>query len=248
MPRSVNITALRAGFGSKLAWIADREKPVILVGRDDADARHAADLAAAVGIMNLGGFLAGGFTSWREEQLPVARIPRMTVDELHEQQRPVQVLDVREQAEWDAGHIPGSVHTPYHDIDDGARGDRPRRPVAVICGSGQRSAVAAGLLELHGASQPVHVVDGGVGTWKKRRLAGRAGLVARAARPARSARPGGRRASRCSQPGDLLDHHDAARERLDRHDVAQACAGQRREAEEQQLHPRPLAASGRSRR
>ena len=70
VPRSICITALRAGFGSKLAWIADREQPVVLVGRDDHDARHAAELAAAVGITNLGGFLAGGFTSWREEQLP----------------------------------------------------------------------------------------------------------------------------------------------------------------------------------
>jgi hydroxyacylglutathione hydrolase len=39
--------------------------------------------------------------------------------------------------------------------------------VAVICASGQRSAVAASLLELHGAEQPVHVVDGGVGTWER---------------------------------------------------------------------------------
>ena len=49
-------------------------------------------------------------------------------------------------------------------IPDGLDADQP---VAVICGSGQRSAVAAGLLELHGAKQPVHVVDGGVGTWAK---------------------------------------------------------------------------------
>jgi len=168
VPSSICITALRAGFGSKLAWIADREHSVILVGRDDADARHAAELAAAVGITDLGGYLAGGFTSWREERLPVARTPRMTVEELHEQRNGLQLLDVREEVEWERGHIPGSVHTPYHDIDsvpDGLDGDRP---VAVICGSGQRSAVATGLLELHGATQPVHVVDGGVGTWAKR--------------------------------------------------------------------------------
>ena len=36
----------------------------------------------------------------------------------------LQVLDVREQREWDAGHIPGSVHTPYHDIRRGSGRDR----------------------------------------------------------------------------------------------------------------------------
>ena len=165
--RSVCITALRAGFGSKLAWIADPERPVVLIGRDDHDARHAAELAGAVGVTNLGGFLAGGFTSWREEQLAVARVPRLTVEKLHDQLDGLQLLDVREQAEWDSAHIPGSVHTPYHDIDGIPDGLDADEPVAVICGSGQRSAVAVGLLELHGAKQPVHVIDGGVGTWEK---------------------------------------------------------------------------------
>ena len=168
IPRSVCITALRAGFGSKLAWIADHEQSVVLVGRDDDDARHAAELAEAVGVTNLGGFLAGGFTSWREERLPVKRIPRMTVDELRDQRDGLQILDVREQAEWERGHIPGSLHIPYHDIEDVPEGIDAHRPVAAICGSGQRSAVATGLLELHGAEHPVHVVDGGVGTWERR--------------------------------------------------------------------------------
>src|SRR5688500_18033597 len=53
VPRSVSITALRAGFGSKLAWLVERDQPVVLIGRDDEDARHAASLAAAVGITNI---------------------------------------------------------------------------------------------------------------------------------------------------------------------------------------------------
>jgi hydroxyacylglutathione hydrolase len=66
VPGAVAMTVLRAGFGSKLAWLADREQDIVLVGRDDEDARHAARLAAAVGIMRVVGFLAGGMTSWRE--------------------------------------------------------------------------------------------------------------------------------------------------------------------------------------
>jgi rhodanese-related sulfurtransferase len=37
--------------------------------------------------------------------------------------------------------------------------------VAAICSSGQRSAVAASLLQHEGAEDVIHVVDGGVGTW-----------------------------------------------------------------------------------
>ena len=130
---------------------------------------RAAHLAAAVGITNLGGYLAGGMTSWREEKRPTER------DRAHRRRRAararattLQVLDVREQAEWDAGHIAGSVHTPYHDIDAIPDGHRPasgRSPS--ICSSGQRSAVAASLLRRHGAREVIHVAGGGVGTWAR---------------------------------------------------------------------------------
>jgi rhodanese-related sulfurtransferase/glyoxylase-like metal-dependent hydrolase (beta-lactamase superfamily II) len=169
-PRSVSITALRAGFGSKLAWLVEADQPVVLIGRDDEDARHAAALAAAVGITNIAGYLAGGMTSWREERLPVERIERVTVPELHERLEAgddLQVLDVRERTEWDAGHIPGSAHLPYHDIHGLPDELDPGRPVAVICSSGQRAAPAASLLRRHGAGAVLHVVDGGVPLWER---------------------------------------------------------------------------------
>jgi hydroxyacylglutathione hydrolase len=43
----------------------------------------------------------------------------------------------------------------------------PGRPVAVLCSSGQRAAVAASLLQRHGARSVLHVVGGGVGTWAR---------------------------------------------------------------------------------
>jgi hydroxyacylglutathione hydrolase len=170
-PGAVCITALRMGFGTRLAWIADREQDIVLIGRDDEDAMHAAELAAAVGITRIAGRLAGGMTSWREERRPVERIERLTVDALHERLEAdpdLQVLDVRERSEWDAGHIPGSLFEPYHDLHGMPPGLDPDQPVAVICASGQRSAVAASLLQRHGARSVVHVVDGGVGTWRAR--------------------------------------------------------------------------------
>ena len=170
VPGAVSITALRAGFGSKLAWLVEPEQPVVLVGRDDEDAGHAATLAASVGITRIAGYLAGGMTSWREERLPVERVERITAHELHdriEAGHDLQVLDVRERGEWDAGHIPGSVHTPYHDIHSVPVEVDPERPVAVICSSGQRSAVAASLLRRHGVRDVLHVVDGGVPLWRR---------------------------------------------------------------------------------
>jgi hydroxyacylglutathione hydrolase len=164
---SVSVTALRAGFGSRLAWLVEPGQSVVIVGRDDDEARAAVELAAAVGVERVAGYLHGGMTAWREERRPVERTPRLTVEELHERREGLQVLDVREVDEWDRGHIPDSVHTPYHDLHAVPEGIDPDRPVAVICASGQRAAVGASLLRRHGARDVYHVVDGGVPAWRR---------------------------------------------------------------------------------
>ena len=164
IPGAICNTILQAGFGTRLAWVAGPDEEIVLVGRDDADALHAAELAAAVGVDRIAGFLAGGMTSWREEKLPVASIERITVPELYERRDELQILDVRERDEWEAGHIPGAVFTPYHDLRALPEID-PDAPVAVICASGQRAAVGASLVQRFGAREVLHVVDGGVGTW-----------------------------------------------------------------------------------
>ena len=108
-------------------------------------------------------------TSWREEHRPVERVERWDVEGLHErwEQGSVQLLDVREQAEWEEQRIPGSVFVPYHDLHELPEELDPGRPVAVVCSSGQRSAVAASLLKRLGAPHVIHVVDGGVGSWAR---------------------------------------------------------------------------------
>jgi len=170
IPEAACIPAVQAGFGTRLAWLADRNQEIVLVGRDDEDARQAAQLSLAVGIRNFAGYLAGGMTEWRREQRPVQRIERLQLEDLRvrsESDPELQILDVREQAEHDRGYIPGSVFRPWHDIDKLPSGLDARRPVAVVCGSGQRAAVASSLLQRHGAERVIHVVGGGVPKWGK---------------------------------------------------------------------------------
>jgi hydroxyacylglutathione hydrolase len=166
IPGAVSITMLRAGFGTRLSWVADPEQEIVLVGRDDDDARVAGRLATAVGVRRLAGYLAGGMTSWRAERREVGYVARWTVEELADAEG-VQMLDVRELSEWREGHIPGSIHRPYHDLHQLPGEIDPERPVAAVCASGQRSATAASLLAAHGAREVIHVVDGGVPLWRR---------------------------------------------------------------------------------
>ncbi|HET9073060.1 MAG TPA: MBL fold metallo-hydrolase [Solirubrobacteraceae bacterium] len=167
IPGAVCNPAVRAGFGTKLAWVREAGQPVVLVGRDDEDALAAAALAAAVGISDVPGYLAGGMTSWRQDRLATRTLERIDVSALHARREAVQVLDVRDDNEWAAGHIPGAVHTPYREVSAATLARlEPGVPVAVVCSSGQRSAVAASLLLRAGLTGVIHVADGGVGTWR----------------------------------------------------------------------------------
>lgn len=72
------------------------------------------------------------------------------------------VLDVREDVEWQAGHIPGALHIPLSEI--GARlGDVPLEKILVVCKVGGRSAQATAWLSEQG--RDVVNLDGGMLDW-----------------------------------------------------------------------------------
>jgi sulfur-carrier protein adenylyltransferase/sulfurtransferase len=78
------------------------------------------------------------------------------------------ILDVREQDEWDEGHLPRAIHIPRGNLEsriEGAAPDRSR-PILVYCASGNRSAFAAKSLEELGYDAPVSL-SGGFTDWKR---------------------------------------------------------------------------------
>jgi glyoxylase-like metal-dependent hydrolase (beta-lactamase superfamily II)/rhodanese-related sulfurtransferase len=170
IPGATHISILEPGFASRLAWLADPDHEIVFAGRDDADGARAVELAQAVGLRNLGGFLSGGITAWREEDRPAERTSRLTLEELKARwdEGSVQVLDVREGDEFAGGHIPGSANVPWHDIDGVPEALDAGAPIATVCGSGKRAGIAASLLQRFGAEQVLHVPRGGVGDWRER--------------------------------------------------------------------------------
>jgi molybdopterin/thiamine biosynthesis adenylyltransferase/rhodanese-related sulfurtransferase len=80
-------------------------------------------------------------------------------------------LDVREQDEWQEGHIPGAVHIPRGNLEsrvEGVVADRSK-PVVIYCASGARSAFAAKALTELGYERPVSLI-GGFADWKRNGL------------------------------------------------------------------------------
>jgi rhodanese-related sulfurtransferase len=76
------------------------------------------------------------------------------------------VLDIREQAEFAAGHLPNARHIPLAQLAERA-GELPAgKPVLVCCNTGARSASAAGVLRKAGRDQ-VFNLSGGLQAWKQ---------------------------------------------------------------------------------
>jgi rhodanese-related sulfurtransferase len=72
------------------------------------------------------------------------------------------LVDVREDDEWSAGHVPGARHIPLGALS-GKCGEIPRdRDVYVICRTGRRSARATEALNASGW-QALNVADGMLG-------------------------------------------------------------------------------------
>ncbi len=171
IPGATHISILGPGFASRLAWLAKPEAEIVFAGRDDADGIRAVQLAQAVGLRNLGGFLDGGMTAWREEERPVERTERLTIGELKERwdAGEIEILDVREPAEYEEGHIPGARNVVWHDIDR-LPTDVDGKPVATICQGGTRAGIAASLLQRFGAEQVAYVPRGGMSAWREQGL------------------------------------------------------------------------------
>jgi molybdopterin/thiamine biosynthesis adenylyltransferase/rhodanese-related sulfurtransferase len=106
------------------------------------------------------------------ELLQQVRSEISEIDATHARERiesgePV-VVDVREQDEWDEGHIPGAVHVPRGHLESRIERLAPdtSRPVVVYCSAGNRSAFAAKTLADLGYDDVVSLA-GGFTDWKR---------------------------------------------------------------------------------
>lgn len=88
---------------------------------------------------------------------------RVSVTDAHERRDDVVFLDVREQPEWDAGHIDGAVHVPMGQLRVRLGEVPDDRAVVAVCRSGNRSGVVTEALR--GAGYDVVNMVGGMQAW-----------------------------------------------------------------------------------
>src|SRR5690606_20388328 len=138
---------------------------VLLVLDDESDIDLVQRHLLRIGIENIGGFLRKGMRGWFEAGQPFATLGQMSVQELKARQNEIQILDVRDDREWNAGHIAGAQHAFVPQVAAFSAKLDKEQPLAVYCGSGYRASIAAGVLQAQGFKQ-VHNVPGSIKAWK----------------------------------------------------------------------------------
>jgi glyoxylase-like metal-dependent hydrolase (beta-lactamase superfamily II)/rhodanese-related sulfurtransferase len=152
IPGSIAIE-LDDSFASYVGWIVPFGAPIVLVLPEDRS-EHEAALEAATQLFRIGyeaidGSLQGGVDAWVEAGRPVRSYPIASVDELAAAVggRRANVLDVRQQTEWEAGHLEGSTHVFVGDLNARVTEIQRDQEVWTVCATGHRAAMAASLLD-----------------------------------------------------------------------------------------------------
>jgi hydroxyacylglutathione hydrolase len=166
IPGAVFVALHSSAFATRVGFVAPPDAPLVLVINDEYDLHEAVKQLAVVGYDQVIGFLEGGMVAWQEAGLPVQQVNQLSVEELFSRRHALTVLDVRDQSEWDQGHIKGAIHLLYYAVLDQVHTLDRTRPLAVICASGQRSTIASALLQRHGFTAVANVV-GGMDAWNK---------------------------------------------------------------------------------
>ncbi|CAN5466875.1 MBL fold metallo-hydrolase [soil metagenome] len=165
VPGAFSASAFDTGFATKVAKVVPPDAELIVVAASDGYEMEAAELLGSVGL-RVRGYLRGGMTAWRSEGRDVERIeviePAALAERLRGEDGLVTVVDVRDQREFEAGHVDGSINIPFGDLA-GRLDELPRKgSIAAICSGGKRSGMAASILQREGFDDLLHVTGGGV--------------------------------------------------------------------------------------
>lgn len=171
IPGSINIP-MSPQLSTWAGWILPDDVPIALVLDDDGQLDSVVTALIRVGFDTILGYLEGGIWAWEnhagETELLKTISSRDLRDWLKEDPKHY-VLDVRTDAEWDAGHIANATHIHVGLVQNNFEKLPKDRHITVICGSGYRASIVASLLLREGFKN-VSNVFGGMSAWKQEGL------------------------------------------------------------------------------
>jgi glyoxylase-like metal-dependent hydrolase (beta-lactamase superfamily II)/rhodanese-related sulfurtransferase len=163
IPGAISI-GLEGRFAEWAGSLLPFDQPMVLVTEPGKEEETVVRLAR-VGFENVQGYLEGGISAWINAGEKVDMIIDIEPDELamdipHDDR--LEVLDVRKESEYDAGHVKGATNAPLDSLRDifNIALISSENNLYVHCAGGYRSVIAASLLKRQGYHNLRNVLGG----------------------------------------------------------------------------------------
>ena len=158
VPNSINI-GLNGQYAPWVGSLIDARKPLLLIANDGKETEAVLRLAR-VGYENVRGYLAGGINAWRTAGKKVEITNSLNADEFAKNYKTDNIIDVRNQGEWNSGVIETAKLIALADLEKEMVVLDKNAHYYVHCAGGYRSMMAASLLKKNGFNNITNVRGG----------------------------------------------------------------------------------------
>jgi len=152
LPNSLSLP-MAGNFATFAGWVIPENARIFLVADDNDQVDAAVRQLRRVGLDRVAGYLEGGTGAWVKEGYAAAHVEQLSPEEVSVAAsggETVTLVDVRARSEFEASHIEGAINIPAPDLRSRHNELDSSYPVLLMCSSGQRSSLAASILERNG--------------------------------------------------------------------------------------------------
>lgn len=160
---AVNIPLAGASFSNWVEMVVPEDRPIVFIVENSQTAFELARQFRLMGYDRLAGYATWSkiwakLDAFKKESLPLFSPAQVSADPKR------MIIDVRMPVEWAAGHIQGAKNVELANLQDFLKEVPAEQPLAMICGMGYRSSLAASLFKSAGFTD-VGSVRGGIHAW-----------------------------------------------------------------------------------
>ncbi len=164
VPGTINIPSHE--LSNWAGWLVDYDRPLYLVV-DSVNVDQTVRDLTYIGVDHIAGYFeTKAVRALAEQGHPVRSYDVSGPDALADPiiRGELTVVDIRNQTEWDEGHIPGAHHIMLGYLAERSDEIVDGKPIVVQCRTGNRSAIGASLLLAQGAKDVINM-QGGIRDW-----------------------------------------------------------------------------------
>ncbi|ARI75903.1 MBL fold metallo-hydrolase [Halobacillus mangrovi] len=161
---TVNIP-FNKSFANWAGWIAEYDQQIVLIAEEN-QVNEVKKALQSIGLDNVVGYIPAQEVKKQSGLESYRNIKPKELEAEYRDHDDYIVVDVRNQSEWDEGHMEGVYHIMLGKLKDSLDQIPSDKTPIVHCHSGSRSAIAASILQAYGYKDVLNL-EGGFSAWKE---------------------------------------------------------------------------------